>query len=505
MAATGSMTCCPRRSRAAMPWIPPPWAPGHQPRHPAIGDRAATRLPVGSAVRDPPTSASTRRACALAMTTDHSSIFSRGYEYSRIQRRACLGARYPSHWGDFAVDGRARPGRDHAWPVGVVQQHTSELGGIVNMVRKRPLDTFSETLTGGTAAGTSATWKRTWAGRSMPGQCVGASTSPWPIATASSTLRRTATKLHGTLDVDLSDAHRLSVAWWRQDREWCPAMACRPGRTARCSTCRARPSGCDWNRFEGSMDDAFLELTHRFANGQPDSGARFLARCRSRHAYSASGQTPTATSAWPPSVVPSRRIRWRWMPAIASRSRSRKSSARFVVGSDFKRYDTDYRAWALRNLGTSSTSSTVPSAIVRPDQDYTTANQVEREAEFSKLTLRPVASLALIGGARLKLVRRRQQKPPPWRPARPAATSSRWMPGDAYAGAVWDIDDAHSLPAIRRSSSRSRHSMSKATCSNRARAAVRSRHQGSYPRPRSVECSKLPLQTPPTEPRHGIR
>lgn len=388
----------------------------------------------------------------LANDDGRSSIFSRGYEYNEYNVDG-LPAPMSSLWGTLPSMAALDRVEIMRGPSGLFNS-TSELGGIVNMVRKRPTDTFSGALTG-----RYGSWNQRYLEADLGGplDAEGRVRGRVDLALADrdsfvDVKENRNESFYGTLDVDLSDATTLSVAWWRQDKEMVPGNglpAWSDGTLL--DVPRSTFLGADWNRFEGSMDDAFLELTHRFANG---GHGRIAARGSWRdadlaYAYSASGADANGDVGM---AAIGRTFSQDTLAVDASYSQPFAvlgGISEFVVGSDFKRYDTDYRAWALRNLGTSNVFDHDPSAIVRPDQDYTTANrESEREAGvYSKLTLRPVASLALIGGARLS-----------WYDVDSEATTlatgtthrdeqSLDAEVTPYAGAVWDIDDAHSLYA----------------------------------------------------------
>lgn len=112
----------------------------------------------------------------------------------------------------------------------------------------------------------------------------------------------------------------------------------------------------------------------------------------------------------------------------------------FVVGTDFKRYETEY-ADARGNLGPINVVNYHPSQTRKPNVAFGKPTKTdEREAGlYAKLTFRPIERLALIGGARVSSFEGENSS------ATQDVRESGYV--TPYGGLVFDLDDQHSLYA----------------------------------------------------------
>ncbi len=381
-----------------------------------------------------------------------SSIFSRGYEYNEYNIDG-LPAPMSSIWGTLPAMAALDRVEIMRGPSGLFNS-TSELGGIINMVRKRPTDTFSGTLTG-----RYGRWDQHYLEADIGGplDAEGRLRGRLDAAVADrdsfvDVKGNRNESLYGALDFDLSNATTLGVGWWHQRKDIVPGNGLAAWANGDLlDVPRSTFLGADWNTFEGEMDDAFVELTHRFANG---AHGRVAARGSWRnadlaYAYTASGVDSDGNAKM---AAIGRTFSQDVVSLDASYSQpfaAFGTVSEFVLGSDFKRYETDYRAWATRGLGTTKVFSHDPGAFDRPDLGYTTAtSQTEKEAGlYAKLTMRPVASLALIGGARVSWYDVDNETTDLPTGASTHDTQSLNAEVTPYAGVVWDLDEAHSLYA----------------------------------------------------------
>lgn len=388
----------------------------------------------------------------LANDDGRSSIFSRGYEYNEYNVDG-LPAPMSSLWGTLPSMAALDRVEIMRGPSGLFNS-TSELGGIINMVRKRPTEVFH-----GQLIGRYGSWSQSYleADISGPLDTSGHLRARLDVAVADrdsfiDVIENRNESFYGALDYDLSESTLLSLALWRQSKKMVPGNGLSTWADGSLlDVPRSTFLGADWNTFEGDMDDAFIELTHHFANG---GHGRIAARGSWRdadlaYAYSFQGVDAIGNTSL---AAIGRTFSQDSLALDTSYSQpfaAMGAVSEFVVGSDYKRYDTDYSAWANRNLSSTNVHSHDPTTVARPDMAFTTAHH-EREEElglYAKLTLRPMASLALIGGARLS-----------WYDITSGAThlvsgasshdeqslNARVTP---YAGLVWDLDDSHSLYA----------------------------------------------------------
>ena len=78
----------------------------------------------------------------------------------------------------------------------------------------------------------------------------------------------------------------------------------------------------------------------------------------------------------------------------------------FVVGSDYKNYDTEYLN-GTTNLGSINVNTYTPTRFAKPSPNYSTETGMQEEEYglYSKVTFRPVERLALIAGGRFSWYR----------------------------------------------------------------------------------------------------
>jgi outer membrane receptor for ferric coprogen and ferric-rhodotorulic acid len=124
----------------------------------------------------------------------------------------------------------------------------------------------------------------------------------------------------------------------------------------------------------------------------------------------------------------------------------------FVVGSDYKHYDTNTLIGAT-NFGAINVQSYTPGQFAKRSRLYNSEldTQSEELGLYSKVTLRPIADLALIGGARLGWYKGTSDTTT----FATATAAQRTVSSDQrhsgyvtpYGGLVYDLDTRHSLYA----------------------------------------------------------
>jgi len=122
----------------------------------------------------------------------------------------------------------------------------------------------------------------------------------------------------------------------------------------------------------------------------------------------------------------------------------------FVVGTDYKNYHNYYKN-AAGVLGTINVNSYDPTSFSKPTDIYasTTATKVGTQSEeyglYSKLTFRPIADLALIGGARLSYYKGSGYTTTLRTGAQTDYDQTISAHVTPYGGAVYDLDANNSL------------------------------------------------------------
>jgi TonB-dependent siderophore receptor len=378
----------------------------------------------------------------LTNDSGRSSIYARGYEYDEFNidglpaPMASINGTLPS----LSPFDRVEVMRG---PSGLFNS-TSEMGGIVNMVRKRPTREFQGSLTGRYGSWDSQYLEADLAGPlDEQGRIRGRTVLSRADTNGEVDYNaNTSESFYGALDIDLTEATTLAFGLIHQTKDIVPHNgypAAIDGSLE--SFSRSTYLGADWGDFDGRTTDAVAELTHRFDNG---GYGRIAVRGSRRatdylYAFTARNVNSGATSL----AYTARDLEQDTLAVDANYSQPFEwlgQVSEFVVGTDYKRYDTE-TADARGNLGPIDLASYRPTDIARPDIRFGTPTETkEREAGlYAKLTFRPIERLALIGGARVSSYEGENSSA-----ARDVSETGYVTP---YGGLVFDLDAQHSLYA----------------------------------------------------------
>jgi|GEM_PF-255644 len=378
----------------------------------------------------------------LSNDSGRSSIYARGYEYDEFNidglpaPMASINGTLPS----LSPFDRVEVMRG---PSGLFNS-TSEMGGIVNMVRKRPTREFQGSLTG-----RYGSWDTHYLEADLSGPLdeQGRVRGRTVISRADTNGEvdynaNTSESFYGALDIDLSDATVMSFGLIHQTKDILPHNgypAAIDGSLEDFS--RSTYLGADWGDFDSRGTDIVAELTHRFDNG---GYGRVAVRGSRRatdylYAFTARNVNSGATSL----AYTARDLEQDTLAVDANYSQPFEllgQVSEFVIGSDFKRYETEY-ADARGNLGAIDVASYQPGDTSKPNVTFSTPTETdEREAGlYAKLTFRPIQRLALIGGARVSSFEGENSS------ATQDVRESGYV--TPYGGLVFDLDDQHSLYA----------------------------------------------------------
>lgn len=394
----------------------------------------------------------------LSNDDGRSSIYARGYEYSEFN---IDGLPVPMQSINGTVPSLSAIDRVEVMrgPSGLFNS-TSEMGGIVNLVRKRPTRRFQGHLDarygsieqrylGADVAGPLD------ADGDVRGRVVADHNEHAAFADYNDNIQN---DVYAALDVDLGTDTTLSLGYLHNDKD----ITVNNGLPTDADGDLVHLSeeaffGAEWNDFDSRSDDWIAALTHDFANG---GYGRVAARYSDRHAdynYAFGGSAldanDTVAVAGIGSVVDQQSL-----SLDASYSQPFEafgSVSEFVVGADYKRYDTETESGRTRSLTAGRVTESGIHDIAHVDileaarsgtggYRYSDERTVLRETGlYSKLTLRPVSSLALIGGARVSRYSVDYDN-------RAGGTHAD-REGDAevtpYAGVVYDLNYAHSVYA----------------------------------------------------------
>ncbi len=389
----------------------------------------------------------------LTNDSGRSSIYARGYEYDEFNING-LPAPMASINGTVPMLAPFDRVEIMRGPSGLFNS-TSEMGGIVNMVLKRPTRDFQGSVTGRYGSFDTSYLETDLSGALTSSGNVRGRTV---LAQADTNGEvdynaNTAQNFYGALEFDLTDSTMLSLALLHQKKDITPHNGYPTDASGNLLNLdRDTFLGADWNYFDGRTTDLIGELTHRFDNG---GFGRVAVRSSKRDTefYYAFTGGKTGVDALGNIALTStaRDLEQDALALDASYSQPFETFGQvseFVVGTDYKRYDGDYYSGSP-SLGSTNIHSHDPSNVAKPAVVYTQrVKSLEKEfGLYSKLTFRPVERLALIGGARVS-----------WFDGDTSTTTlanGTRTSGDVrenakitpYGGLVFDLDQWHSLYA----------------------------------------------------------
>lgn len=389
----------------------------------------------------------------LSNDSGRSSIYARGYEYDEFNING-LPAPMASILGTVPMLAPFDRVEIMRGPSGLFNS-TSEMGGVVNMVLKRPTDRFQGSVTGRYGSFDTSYLETDLSG---PLTASGNVRGRTVIAQADTHGEvdynaNTAQNLYGTLEFDLTDRTLLSLSALHQKKDITPTNGY-PTDSAGNLLDLDRDTflGADWNRFDGETTDLVGELSHRFANG---GFGRLAVRSSRRdtdfyYAYTGGAANALGNVALASTARDTEQDALALDASYSQPFETLGQVSEFVVGTDYKRYDTDhYIGAAASSLGSTNLYSHDPSAVPKPAVRYTSRQQSEEKelGLYGKLTFRPVERLALIGGARVSWYDGDTRTTTLATGARTAARQQQDAEVTPYGGVVFDLDAMHSLYA----------------------------------------------------------
>ncbi|MFB9867498.1 TonB-dependent siderophore receptor [Vreelandella sulfidaeris] len=391
----------------------------------------------------------------LSNDNGRSSIYARGYEYDQVSIDG-LPAPMTSITGSVPTLSAFDRVEIMRGPSGLFDS-TSEMGGIVNLVRKRPTRDFQGHVTGSLGsdhqrAGQVDLSGPLGANGRVRGRLVIDHTEHGQFVDNNDNDQN---DLYAAVDIDLDEATMLGLGYIHNTKDITANNGHPVGsRGELLYGSRSDFYGADWNDFNSHSNDWIAELTHRFDTG---GFGRVAARYSNRNADynyafggSALNANDTLAVAGTGSVIDQQSL-------AVDASYSQPFSAfgnvsEFVVGSDYKRFDTEMEAGRSRNVAGGRVSLDELNSLAYVDildtarssgrgysYDDTT---LEETGIYGKLTLRPLQPLALIAGGRVSHYDVDYSD---------RATETQQNRSDTkvtpYAGLVFDLDDHHSLYA----------------------------------------------------------
>lgn len=344
----------------------------------------------------------------MALTNDpgRSSIFVRGYEIDNALVDG-LPAPISSIYGtqpDLAIFDRVELLRGPS----VLFGGTGEPGGIVNLVRKRPTETFQArgTLEAGSwnnYRGVADVSGPLSPDGSIRGRVVGAYQDRESFTDVTENQVGVG---YAAIDADLDEDTLLSLGAWRQEREATPFSGLPVSTTGEpLGLSRSTFVGADWNRFENSSNEASASLTHRFGD---DSRLQLGGRVADRsvdlkYAYGSTAVDPAVGTT--NIIAIQRHYEERAYALDANYLKPIEAFGQrheLLIGADWRRYVQSLDAGSARGLGTVNVYDPSPD-IAEPDIAITQRTRTEPEqfGIYGQATIRPVDDWTVLLGGRL--------------------------------------------------------------------------------------------------------
>lgn len=381
-----------------------------------------------------------------------SSIFSRGYEYDEVNLNG-LPAPMQSKYGTLPALAAVDRVEIMRGPSGLFNS-TSELGGVINMVLKRPTDEFS-----GSVTARYGSWDRHYLEADMGGSLNDSGSVRGRIVVANADIKNQVDyndndngTYYGTLEFDLTDRTLLSVYALHQTKDIVPTNglpAYSDGSMLDIS--RSTYLGSDDDNFHADTTDVGFSLQHAFSNGGVGQiSARYmdhdmtLEQTYTNGAVDEDGNTGLMFSAQANQQKnTSLDINYSQMFDLFG------LQSEMVVGSDYKRYESDVQSYTNRSIASINVFNYDPTSISTPTYSY--SKNVHSESSeiglYGKVTWRLLEPLAVITGARVS-----------WYDLETVNTvistgadtkqeddfNAKLTP---YAGVVYDLNDQHSVYA----------------------------------------------------------
>lgn len=383
-----------------------------------------------------------------------SSVYARGYEYDEYSVDG-LPAQMQSINGTLpnliAFD-RVEVLRG---PSGLFNS-SGEMGGVVNLVRKRPTKEFQGSV--GVGAGTQQQYKldADVSGSlnhdgSVRGRVVAQTFGHSPKPAEQNNHAET---LYAALDWDLSNATTLGLGYLYQQRKitpdnGLPAFVSGKQFEVLPELPPAVFVGADWNRFHMKSNDFYADLKHYFENGGYGKvGLRYSGRSAdSNYAFGGSGIANTAKPIISATGL-AQNVQQKAFALDASYSNRFKwgeTENDWVIGLDYNRFSTKNDQGRAK-LGTYDYRKFADIAyvdILNNAQDgiknytlKTSENTLSELGAYSKAVFRPIDNLSMIIGGRVGHYRLESDN------SRQSKTKYT-----GYTGLVWDIGETDSLYA----------------------------------------------------------
>ncbi len=389
----------------------------------------------------------------MSNDSGRSSIFSRGYEYDEVSLNG-LPAPMQSRYGNLpslaAVD-RVEIMRG---PSGLFNS-TSELGGVINMVLKRPTDEFNASV-----SARYGSWDRHYLEADVGGALNEDKTLRGRFVVANADIKNQVDNndndngtYYGTLEYDLSDNTLASVYVLHQTKDIVPTNglpAYSDGSLLNIS--RSTYLGSADDNFQADTTDVGAKLQHTFANGGVGQVAlRYMDHDASlEQTYTNGAVDEDGNTGLMFAALATQQKNFAVDTNYSQTFDLFGNVSEYIIGSDYKRYESDTQTYTNKSFVSSiNVFDFDPSSVTTPTYSYT-KNAYQKSSEFglyAKATWRLLEPLALITGARVSWYDLQLTDTTLSSGAQSTDTDSINAKLTPYAGLVYDLNPTHTLYA----------------------------------------------------------
>ena len=380
----------------------------------------------------------------LTNDSGRSSIYSRGFEYDDALIDG-LTAPISSKFGSLPSLSAFDRIEIMRGPSGLFSS-TSELGGIINLVRKRGTEDTQASIDVGAGSwgrynlGADVSGSLNYDG-SVRGRVVLSQTDSSSQVDES---ENTDQSIYSTVEIDLDNKTELSVGILHQTKDIAPNNGLPTyADGSLLDVNRSTFIGADWNDFNAESTDVFADLTRQFDNG---GRGRIAARASERSVdYEYAYILSSAASNGDFNQISADQTEREETSFALDASYSQPfeimgNVSEFVVGMDYKKSNSDLSdGYGSDNTTTHNIYTFDSSSIDISDFAFSAKDTDATESEqaiYGKLTFRPIANLAIITGARISNYEISSNDD--------NASGSAFTP---YAGLVYDLTDKQAFYA----------------------------------------------------------
>lgn len=347
----------------------------------------------------------------LSNDSGRSSIFARGYEYDDVLIDG-LSAPISSRSGTLPSLSAFDSIEIMRGPAGLFSS-TSELGGILNLKRKRATEDSQTSISAG-----AGSWGRynSEVDTSGPLNEDGSVRGRLVYSNNDASSQKdgndnTNESVYATLDIDLDEDTELSLGIMSQSKSITPNNGVPTYEDGTLLDIdRSTFFGADWNEFNNESTDLFADLTRQFDNGGRGRIAARYSERSSDYNYAYTGgavDSNNEVDTFSSFAGQFKETAFAFDASYSQPFETMGNVSEFVVGTDFKREESSTTTDSYDYIGTETysiydfDSSSLTKSLFDYTGSSTSTSAEDEQAVYGKITFRPIADLALITGARV--------------------------------------------------------------------------------------------------------